>query len=284
MKIDQTKTRPSSEGLKTRPQFVHRTSAFNEQHREEVVYISVAKLKPFRSQGRKYFDEEELQNLAETIREHGIRQPLTVLRVEGEEEVSFEVVSGERRLKAATIVGLTSVPCIVLQNLEKAEEIALVENIQRQDLHPIELARSLKNLVEARGWGGQTALTKKLGLSASKISELIKLMEFSGDVQELILSSNLRGREDLRKIFTFKTDEERKNFILSQSSSESKSEKKKTEKLFAERSQSVLRVSVDHGEFKVQKSKIQNLTREQKEKFLILLTEICQELKLDSLE
>ena len=276
MKIDQAKTRRVENEMSSRPTFVKRSSSFNEKSRSEIVYLPVAKLKPFRYQGRRVFSEEDLGGLADTIREHGIRQPLTVLRVETE-ETSFEVVSGERRLRAAKMVELTTVPCIVIDDLRKAEEIALIENVQRQDLHPIELARALQSLVDDRGWGGQSDVAKKLGLSRSQVSELFKLNDLSLDVQELMLSQSFQSRDHMRKLFSFDNDEQKKAFILSSKSLDVS----KKSMILSTRNQSVLRVSLSDGQFKIQKSLLKTLNQLQREELGFLLADLLNEIKGD---
>jgi ParB family chromosome partitioning protein len=87
----------------------------------EIIYLSVTQLHPYKKQARKIFENLEIESLAETIKEHGIRQPLTVLRVQGD-TVHFEVVSGERRLRAAKKLGLEKVPCIIIENEERQKK------------------------------------------------------------------------------------------------------------------------------------------------------------------
>ncbi len=178
MKINDAKVRETSDALKKPTDFSNRTSAFTDQHRTEITYLSVQQLVPYRNQARVIFDQTEIDALAETIKEHGIRQPLTVLRIDSD-VVHFEVVSGERRLRAAKQLGLLKVPCIIITDEHKAEEIALIENVQRQDLHPVELARTLKKLMDKIGYGAQSELKSKVGLSQPKISELVKLVFLS---------------------------------------------------------------------------------------------------------
>src|SRR5574344_2968474 len=123
--------------------------------------ISIELIIPNRFQPRLTFDEKALNELAESIKVHGIIQPL-VLRRLGDK---YEIIAGERRYKAATIAGLTEVPAII-SNIDdnKSAEIALVENVQRKNLTPIEEARSYKNLLD-KGYLTQEELAKKMGLS-----------------------------------------------------------------------------------------------------------------------
>lgn len=236
-----------------------RTSAFNDFNRSEIVYLTLEQLTPYRNQARKVFDETELNSMAATIKEHGIRQPLTVFCADPDRSV-YEVVSGERRLRAAKIAGLTKVPCIILQNGEKAEEIALIENIQRQDLHPIELSRALKKMCETRGWGGQTELKEKLGISLSTISELLKLGEFSEVVQNTLLEKNIRGRDYFRKLFALKNDELR--FLEIEGFAKEPGEK--ISKTSPSGNRSLLRMAIGPEGLKIQKGKLSSLTKEEK--------------------
>ena len=134
----------------------------------EYIYIDIERLFPYSKQARTYFDEEKLQNLANTIREYGVQQPLSVIKCE--EVGKYEVISGERRLRAAKLAGLNKVPCIIIKRQEAAEEIAIIENLQRDDLHPIELAKAYNTLLENYNRGDQKKLADKLGLYKSQIS------------------------------------------------------------------------------------------------------------------
>ncbi len=117
----------------------------------EFFYLNVENLKTYSKQARKCFDLEELNKLAETIREHGVRQPLSVIKTE--EPGIYQVISGERRLRAAKISGLEKVPCIILSDTAKVEEIAVIENIQRADLYPIELSNAYTSLLKSFNHG-----------------------------------------------------------------------------------------------------------------------------------
>jgi ParB family chromosome partitioning protein len=255
MKIDNAKIRITSNEFNSNTSVSKRVSVFSDDKRYEVAYLSIDQLKPYNKQTRKLFSEEEIEQLAVTIKEHGIRQPLTVLRSSSDELV-FEVISGERRLRAAKLVGLLKIPCIIVEDLAKAEEIALIENVQRQDLHPMEIARALKSLIDRVGWGGQTELKSKVGLSNSQISELIKLNTLHPDVQNLILETDFRGRENLRKLFNISSQDAQADFIKGMSGNSSF---KKIKKTF-----SVLRLAFNENELKIQKKSLSKLTLQQK--------------------
>ncbi len=271
MKIENAKMREGGL-LSAKPIVGSRTSILSGEKRSEINYINVDLLIPYHKQARIVFDEQEIDGLAETIREHGIRQPLTVLRQDFDKP-EFEVVSGERRLRAAKIVGLKQVPCIVINNVDKAEEIALIENVQRKDLHPIELARALKQLISKVGWGAQTELCKKIGFSNSQLSELLKLSDLSDGVQNTVLTKNFRGRENFRKLLTFPSDAEKIAFINSFYTTDAvkKISRNKT-------TSSVLRVSIADNGFKIQKSYIDKLSNEQKSLLRSMLLDLLQDL------
>lgn len=133
-------------------------------------------------QPRKRFDEDELKQLADSIREHGVLQPLTVRPVDG----GYQLIAGERRLRAAQSVGLTVVPVHVVEFTDQqVAEAALVENIQRTDLNPIEKATAFKEYLE-RYKMSHEALGTKLGLGTSTVSNLIALLNLPPEVQDAV--------------------------------------------------------------------------------------------------
>ena len=164
----------------------------------EYIYIKTENIEPYDKQARKLFDQAELEKMAETIKIYGIRNPLTVIK--GDNPGFFKVVSGERRLRAAKIAGLERVPCIILDQHDLAEEVAVIENIQRSDLHPIELSSAYSALLKDFNYGDQTKLAHKLGVSNSHLSEVLTLHKLSGEIKEYLLQNNIRTRSSLRKI------------------------------------------------------------------------------------
>jgi ParB family chromosome partitioning protein len=278
MKIDQAKTRHSD--LSHEP--VHekdnrRVSILNDIHRTEISYLNVDNLHHYAKQARRVFVQEDIDNLAKTILEHGIRQPLTVLRID-DDKPHFEIVSGERRFRAAKQVGLKKIPCIIIDDAKKAEEIALVENVQRSDLHPVELARSLKSLVDVRGWGGQKELSEKIGLSPSQISELLKITTLEDCVLEFALSQNLRGRELYRTLLSLPDVHAQMGYLHALSVIKPKEEGSTVSE---KRTESVFRVSLSDNKLKIQKTKLRTLTPDQKNELVRVLESVLIELKND---
>lgn len=143
-----------------------------------VSYIPTDDIVPGPMQPRRYFSREGLEELRDSIAENGVLQPLTV-RVKGER---FELIAGERRLRAARMAGLTEVPCIVMDvDLERSGVIALIENIQRRDLHFIEEAEGIQQLIRLFGLSQEQA-ARRLGKSQSAIANKLRILRLPPDV------------------------------------------------------------------------------------------------------
>jgi ParB family transcriptional regulator, chromosome partitioning protein len=197
MKIDQAKIRmPQIEEVKTekRP----RVSVYTEDYRGEYYNLSVERLTPFKGQARKYFDEESILSLASTIKEHGIRQPLTV--IPAEREGFYEIVSGERRYMAAVKIGLKQVPCIIMHDKVKAEEIALIENVQRKDLHPLELAEAYQNLLDKGVCTTMQEIATKIGVQKSSVVETLNLRSLPTATKETLIEKQIKSRDFFRTL------------------------------------------------------------------------------------
>lgn len=172
----------------------------------QVLNVPIEDIIPNRFQPRLSFDESSLQELATSIKEHGIIQPL-VLRRLGDK---YEIVAGERRYKASKLAGLTSVPAIISElDDKKSAEVAIVENIQRRDLTSIEEAKSYKALLD-KGYLTQEELAKKMGLSQSAISNKLRLLSLSQNVQDAIMQNKISERHarSLLKISSFQEQDE----------------------------------------------------------------------------
>lgn len=164
-----------------------------------VQFIELERLVSFKSQRRSYFDDEKIKSLADTIKEHGIRQPLTVIQSD-EDTSQFEIVSGERRYLAAKMLNLDKVPCIIIHNKKAAEEIAIIENIQRVDLHPIELGRAYAGLLESGVVNSNSDLSAKIGIPRTQVSEYIVFSKFPERIASDLISNDISSRRVLRKI------------------------------------------------------------------------------------
>lgn len=202
MKISDTKIKAPPQSLRRKKHIEDesaRPSLLNESNRQEIRYISIDRLVPYHKQARIHFDEKELENLADTIRQHGIRQPLTIVPAAKEED-KFEVISGERRLRAAQLVGLKKIPCLMLVDTSAAEEVALIENLQRKDLHPLELGAAYAQLLQNGVCKSQVEIAKKLGVSRTHVVETIGYLNFPGEVRDFLAETNTLTREDYRLI------------------------------------------------------------------------------------
>ncbi len=156
----------------------------------QILNIPIEDILPNRFQPRLNFDDSALKELAASIKEHGIIQPLVVRRL-GEK---YEIIAGERRYKAAKMAGLTSVPAIVSSITDnQSAEVAIIENVQRKDLSSIEEAKSYKMLLD-KGYLTQDELAKKMGLSQSAISNKLRLLSLSNKVQEALMVGKISER------------------------------------------------------------------------------------------
>ena len=160
------------------------------ENNQQIKQVSVNEIIPNRFQPRKNFDSEQLNELASSIKQYGIIQPL-VLRSLGDR---FEIIAGERRYKAACMLGLKTVPAIIMTlNDTDAAEIALIENIQRKDLTAIEEAKSYKQILSL-GNIKQQELAKKIGKNQSTISNKLRLLNLSLKVQNALLENQISER------------------------------------------------------------------------------------------
>lgn len=156
----------------------------------EIVKIDINKVVPNIYQPRKYFNEEAIEELSQSIREHGIIQPLTVRKM-GE---VYELVAGERRLRAAKLAEFTTVPCNIVDITDsQSAEIALLENLQREDLNYIEEAEAYYNLINEHNFT-QDELAKRMGKKQSTIANKLRLLKLSSKVREICLQNRLTER------------------------------------------------------------------------------------------
>ena len=153
--------------------------------------IPIIKIRPNKAQPRKVFNEDELSALSRSIAENGILQPLTVRKASQSE---FELIAGERRLRAAILAGMKRVPCIIVKCSDKESAVyALLENLQRADLGIFEEARGISRLIRRYGLTQEQA-ADKLGKTQSTIANKLRLLKLSGEEQEWIENAGLTER------------------------------------------------------------------------------------------
>ena len=148
-----------------------------------VTMLPIAKVEAYRKQPRKQFDEASLQDLADSIRRHGILQPLTVRKLSSG---YYQIIAGERRWRAARMAGLSEVPVLIIEaDDRKAMELAMIENLQREDLNPIEEAEGYKALMEDYGLTQEEA-AERVGKSRSNVANVLRLLNLSAPVRALL--------------------------------------------------------------------------------------------------
>lgn len=173
---------------------------------DPIFHIEVDKIKPNPFQPRRYFDEEALKDLANSIREFGILQPLVVTKLETTNEfgtnVEYQLIAGERRLMAAKIAGLERVPAIVkiVPTDQERLELAIIENIQRENLNPIETARAYAKLQDQFGLT-QREIAVKVGKSREVVANSIRLLNLPSEVQDAV-SQNKISESQARLLLT----------------------------------------------------------------------------------
>ena len=162
----------------------------NEFLSQRVRYLPVGEIYPNRQQPRRHFDGDSLQELAQSIRQYGILQPLTVRR----RKDGYELIAGERRLRAARLANLQQVPCIIARvEEEDAGMLALIENLQRRDLHYLEEARAIAGMV-TRYDLTQEQVAQKLGRSQSAVANKLRLLRLAPEICTVLEQNDLSER------------------------------------------------------------------------------------------
>lgn len=162
-------------------------SIYEESTNEEIVEINLSELRPNPYQPRKIFDDEALKELSESIKEHGVFQPIIVKKsIKG-----YEIIAGERRVRASRLAGLEKIPAIIRDfNDTQMMEIALLENLQRENLNVIEEAIAYKSMLEKLNLT-QDELSKKVGKSRSHITNILGLLSLPKEVQKMVIQNSL---------------------------------------------------------------------------------------------
>lgn len=175
----------------------------NENIKSNNEVMDINDIEPNKDQPRQYFKQEEIESLAQSIKEHGIIQPLIVRMIRSGE---YQIVAGERRYRAARMLGLKDVPVKVMNVGDKeAMEIALIENLQRQDLNAIEEAKGYKSLIDEYNLT-QEEVAKRVGKSRSAVANTLRLINLPDDVKEYIERGKLTNGQ-ARALLSFKEEE-----------------------------------------------------------------------------
>lgn len=169
--------------------------------------ISINDIEPNKYQPRKHFNDESLMELSESIKEHGVIQPIIVKKI----DYGYQIVAGERRWRAAKLAGLKEIPVIIKDfNEQEIMEIALIENLQREDLNPIDEAKAYKALIDQFKLT-QEDISKKVGKSRSAIANSIRLLNLSNEIQEMLIKGKLSIGH--AKVILSITDNDKQNYI-----------------------------------------------------------------------
>ena len=206
-----------------------------------VMFLPARAIRPNPAQPRKFFQEEALAELADSIRQHGILQPLSVRRV----GTGYELIAGERRLRAAQLAGLNEIPCIVMTMDDRESGMAaMVENLQRQDLDYVEEAQGISRLME--NWSmSQEQAAKLLGKSQSAIANKLRILRHSPQVLRALREAGLTERH-ARALLKLRTEEEKLGAIavISQQAMSVTRAERYIQDLLANREDSPRRVNV----------------------------------------
>ena len=171
-----------------------------------ITILKLSMIDPKSDQPRKYFDKEALEELSESIKENGLLQPILV-REYGNGR--YQIIAGERRFRASKIAGLSEIPAIILDKDDrKVAEIALIENIQREDLNPIEAATAMKQLMDDYGLT-QEELSERIGKSRSAVANTLRLLSLDGEVIKMVSDGKL-SQGHARALVTLPSEAQKK--------------------------------------------------------------------------
>lgn len=197
----------------------HAKISFGKATFGKVVFLPTDELTPNPMQPRRQFDENALQALAESIRQHGMLQPVTVREAEpipfpeNIRSASFEIIAGERRWRAARMAGLEKIPCVIRRaDRKESAELALIENLQRRDLGFFEEAEAIRTLLLMTSLS-QTEMAARLSLSPSALSNKLRLLRLTQEERQLIAENDL-GERHARAFLRIREESLRKKAIL----------------------------------------------------------------------
>jgi ParB family transcriptional regulator, chromosome partitioning protein len=160
----------------------------NTQNKNNINKIDISKISPNKQQPRENFEEKEIKELSDSIKNQGLLQPIVVRETDNN---AYEIIAGERRWRACQLAGLHSVACVVISvSEESVYELALIENIQRENLNVVEEAKAYKKLTKINNLKNEE-LAKKLGKSSSHISNLIRILDLDDEIHQMIIDRKI---------------------------------------------------------------------------------------------
>lgn len=175
-------------GLGTGLDVLFGANRLDEENESELLTLPISKVEPRKEQPREYFDQQALQELADSISQYGLIQPITARKLN---TGYYQIIAGERRWRASRLAGLTEVPVRVIEaDDRKTAELALVENLQREDLNPIEEAKGYKTLIDEFGLTQEEA-AKSVGRSRPAVTNALRLLSLSPKVLEMVEKNKL---------------------------------------------------------------------------------------------
>lgn len=196
------KTRSGSGYLKQLYSTARTTAGSTHSHLKSLTtfmvnFVPTDKVDPSELQVRVHFDDHEVETLANSIKEHGVLQPILVVQ-DGDR---YKVIAGERRLRASKLAGVDRIPARVLSTNDKAtHEIALRENLDRVDLHPIEEGEGYVSLLESKAYTSHDAIAKAFGKTKSRITECIGFTKLPSETKKMVMEKNVKNRALLRQL------------------------------------------------------------------------------------
>jgi len=164
-------------------------SLVSSDSKSEIKFLDPNLIMPYKKQARVVFNDASINELAESIKSQGIIQPLQVIPSESDLG-KYEVVSGERRLRAALLLKLDKVPCIILDRKKDSELVSIIENVQRQNLNPLELANAFVDLTKQSRHGQKAEIAQKIGVSPSYLSQHLSIAKLPEDVRNHLIKKD----------------------------------------------------------------------------------------------
>lgn len=154
---------------------------------DKVIELNISEVEPMLNQPRKIFDKQKLEELAESIKQNGVIQPILVVK----DENGYTIIAGERRWRAAKMAGIKTIPAIIKDYTDtKKKQVALIENIQREDLNVVEVARAIKELMDIDGYS-QSEISKITGKQLSTVSNLMRLLKLQDKILDYLMQGKL---------------------------------------------------------------------------------------------